>query len=229
MRPTPLLFLLILAAGGPSPARADREPSVCHGTPSHGSLENGWKLPRKGSNFLSYSWLGPLLGRTYVHSTVHAIVLDTYKALFESSPELVFVYGETGYRTGGALEFHKTHRNGLSVDFMVPVRNDEGESVPLPTSVANRWGYDLEFDGSGASGELLIDFDAISQHLYQLDLAARRRGVAVRRVIFAPELQVHLQGTTRWPYLSRHLQFSKQRSWVRHDEHYHVDFAIPCQ
>ena len=26
-----------------------------------------------------------------------------------------------------------------------------------------------------------------------------------------------------------HVQFSKQRSWVRHDEHYHVDFSIPCQ
>ena len=30
-------------------------------------------------------------------------------------------------------------------------------------------------------------------------------------------------------YLKDNIQFSKRRSWVRHDEHYHVDFAIPCK
>jgi penicillin-insensitive murein endopeptidase len=210
-------------------AFAEQEPSICHGTTSNGSLENGWKLPRKGPNFVSYSSFGGLLGRTYVHSTVRAIVVDAYSALREFSPEVVFVYGETGHKSGGAFKPHKSHRNGLSVDFMVPIRNAERESVPLPTSIGNRWGYDIDFDDSGSFGAFVIDFEAISQHLYQLDLAAKRHGVAVWRVIFAPELQVHLQSTTRWPYLSKHIQFSKKRSWVRHDEHYHVDFAVPCE
>jgi penicillin-insensitive murein endopeptidase len=222
-------LLLILTAGVPPAVFANQEPSVCHGTTSNGSLENGWKLPRKGPNFLSYSSLGGLLGRTYVHSTVHAIVLDAYKALLELSPEVIFIYGETGYKDGGELKPHKTHRNGLSVDFMVPIRNTERRSVPLPSSAGNRWGYDIEFDDSGAFGGFVVDFEAISQHLYQLDLAAKRHSVAVWRVIFAPELQVHLQSTTQWPYLSKHVEFSKKRSWVRHDEHYHVDFAVPCQ
>ncbi|OOF30883.1 hypothetical protein BZJ20_08950 [Salinivibrio proteolyticus] len=30
-------------------------------------------------------------------------------------------------------------------------------------------------------------------------------------------------------YLKQHIQLSTRRSWVRHDEHYHVDFAVPCQ
>jgi penicillin-insensitive murein endopeptidase len=75
----------------------------------------------------------------------------------------------------------------------------------------------------------VIDFEAISQHLYQLDLAAKRHGVAIWRVILAPELQIHLHHTTRWSYLSKQVQFSKKRSWVRHDEHYHVDFLVPCE
>jgi penicillin-insensitive murein endopeptidase len=112
---------------------------------------------------------------------------------------------------------------------MVPVRNADGRSVPLPTNIGNRWGYDIEFDSSGAFRGLLIDFEAISQHIYQLDLAAKRQEVAIWRVIFAPELQIHLRDTTRWSYLSNHVQLSKKRSRVRHDEHYHVDFAVPCQ
>jgi penicillin-insensitive murein endopeptidase len=224
-----LKLLLIVAAGVPLAAFADQEPSVCHGTTSNGALENGWKLPGKGPNFLAYSSLGGLLGRTYVHSTVHAIVLEAYRALEESSPGIVFVYGETGYRTGGEFKPHKSHRNGLSVDFMMPIRNAEGESVPLPTGIGNRWGYDIEFDDSGAFRGFVIDFEAISQHLYQLDLAAKRHGVAIWRVILAPELQIHLHHTTRWSYLSKQVQFSKKRSWVRHDEHYHVDFLVPCE
>ncbi|MDH5765520.1 MAG: replication initiation protein, partial [Gammaproteobacteria bacterium] len=27
----------------------------------------------------------------------------------------------------------------------------------------------------------------------------------------------------------KNIQFSTKRSWVRHDEHYHVDFSIPCK
>jgi penicillin-insensitive murein endopeptidase len=29
-------------------------------------------------------------------------------------------------------------------------------------------------------------------------------------------------------YLKQKLPFMKGKSWVRHDEHYHVDFAVPC-
>ncbi|ARB44245.1 hypothetical protein [Alloalcanivorax xenomutans] len=30
-------------------------------------------------------------------------------------------------------------------------------------------------------------------------------------------------------YLRGNIQFSTRRSWVRHDEHYHVDFDLPCE
>ena len=123
---------------------------------------------------------------------------------------------------------HKTHRNGLSVDFMVPVRRD-GKSVPLPGSARNRYGYDLQFDDRGRMGAYAIDFEALGEHLYQLDKAARANGIGIGRVIFEVPLQRHLWKTRRGPWLRRHLVFSRRPAWVRHDEHYHVDFAVACR
>lgn len=220
-----LAFILVLSA---APSAAD-EPSVCYGTTSNGRLENGWQLPGEGPNFSAYSTLGQLLGRNYVHSTVHAVILDAYAGTARTMPDAVFVYGETGFREGGELPPHKTHRNGLSVDFMVPIRDRSDQSIPLPTSVLNKWGYDLEFDGSGRLDDWRIDFSAMAEHLYQLDQAARRRGIAIWRVIFDPELQPRLEVSPRWAYLQQNLQFSTRRSWVRHDEHYHVDFELACK
>lgn len=112
---------------------------------------------------------------------------------------------------------------------MVPVLNKHGDSVALPTSVWNKWGYDLEFDNDGNLDNLKIDFDALAEHIFQLHRAAKNNGVDIWRVILAPELQAHLKGSIRWPYLEKHIEFSTKRSWVRHDEHYHVDFDLPCE
>ena len=65
--------------------------STCYGTTSNGRLENGWKLPSSGNNFTAYSLVGRLLGRTYVHSAVGAVVLEAYGALEKELPETVFV------------------------------------------------------------------------------------------------------------------------------------------
>ena len=203
--------------------------SVCFGTTSNGRLANGWKLPGEGSNYSAYSTLGHLLGRTYVHSTVHDIVVEAYARTAEAMPDVVFVYGETGFRKGGEFKPHKTHRNGLSVDFMVPIRDGDGQSIPMPTNVTNKWGYNLEFDASGRLEEWVIDYAAMAEHLYQLHQAALKRNTDIWRVIFDPELQPMLVPSPRWPYLEKNLSFSIKRSWVRHDEHYHVDFEIPCE
>jgi penicillin-insensitive murein endopeptidase len=222
------LRLLIIAVGLLAHTASANEPSLCFGTTSDGRLQNGWKLPGKGPNFSAYSTLGRLLGRTYVHSTVYDIVLDAYAQTGETIPDAVFVYGETGFSEGGEFKPHKTHRNGLSVDFLVPIRDGQGRSVPLPTNALNKWGYDLEFDESGHLNDWQIDYPAMAEHLFQLHRAARRRGVEIWRVIFDPKLQPMLKASPRWPYLKDHLKFSTKPSWVRHDEHYHVDFDVPC-
>lgn len=164
-----------------------------------------------------------------MHSSVGEVVLEAYAALEKTMPGTVFVYGETGTEEGGEFDPHKTHQNGLSVDFMVPVLNEDGESVSLPTSVLNKWGYEHEFNNDGELDDLRIDFEAIAEHIYQLHLAAMKRDGDLWRVILAPELQPYLKATNRWSYLEKNIEFSSKRSWVRHDEHYHVDFDFNCE
>jgi penicillin-insensitive murein DD-endopeptidase len=212
-----------------SPLSALAEDSICFGTVANGRVEEAVKLPSEGPNFQPYTSLGVTLGRTHVHSTVRDIVTDAYAALEKSVPGRVYVYGETGWASGGRIRPHRTHQNGLSVDFMVPVLDEEGRSVPLPGSLTNRYGYDIEFDRHGRYEGLTIDFGALAEHLYQLDRAARRRGIGLRLVIFDDVYLPALFATKRGSYLRANLPFMKARPWVRHDEHYHVDFAVKCR
>lgn len=211
------------------PCIASAEPSTCFGTTAAGRLEHGVQLPAHGRNFEGYSEVARLAGRTYVHSTVRDILVDAYAALEREQPDKVYKYAETGFAEGGPFKPHKTHRNGLSVDFMTPVKNARGESVHLPTSPLNRFGYDIEFDPSGRYEDVSIDYDALAAHIVALHKAAKAKGYDLWRVIFDPDLQAGLYATRHGDYLKRNVQVSKQPSWVRHDEHYHVDFAIPCK
>ncbi|MEO8388867.1 MAG: penicillin-insensitive murein endopeptidase [Polaromonas sp.] len=203
--------------------------SRCFGTVSHGRIEDSVKLASSGPNFSAYSTAAALAGRTHVHSQVAKIVSAAYANLYAVSPELRYVYGETGWPSGGRFRPHRTHQNGLSVDFFVPVRDQGGASVPLPTGITNRLGYDIEFDANARYAGLAIDFSAMAEHLYQLHLAAKANGAEIALVIFDPPLVPRLWGTPRGPYLQKNLPFMKGSAWVRHDEHYHVDFKIPCK
>ena len=58
---------------------------------------------------------------------------------------------------------------------------------------------------------------------------AKKQGHDLWRVIFDPDLQAPLFETHYADYLKANIQFSTKRSWVRHDEHYHVDFKIQCK
>jgi len=158
---------------------------------------------------------------------VRDIVLDAYSTLSRSMPGVHYVYGETGLARGGPMPPPRTHENGTSIDFMVPVRGQDGLSAQLPRSAQNRYGYDLEFDKTGKFGDLRIDFAAIAAHLEQLDLAARRRGLTIARVILDPDLSRHVLATPAGARI-KSLPFMKTTPWIRHDEHYHVDFAVEC-
>ena len=204
-------------------------PSVCYGTVSKGRLEHGVRLPAHGKNFTAYSPLGVSLGRTYVHSKVADIVLAAYEALQTAAADKLFVYGESGWARGGRFRPHRSHMNGLSVDFMVPVVGAGGISVTLPGWAGNQFGYGIEFDARGRYGKFEIDIEALAEHLYQLDVAARMQGAGIAMVIFDPQYLSRLFATRRGEYVKTHLKFMQGRPWVRHDEHYHVDFAVPCR
>ena len=205
------------------------EESTCYGTTSKGRLEKGIELPSSGENFVAYSAVARLAGRVYVHSQVNSIIVNAYKSLEAEQPNKVFKYAETGFKEGGQFKPHKTHRNGLSVDFMTPVLDELGQSVHLPTHPLNKFGYDIEFDSEGQYEEYEIDYVALGAHIVALHKEAVAQGVDLWRVIFDPKLQPELFKTSYGTYLKKHIQFSEKRSWVRHDEHYHVDFDISCK
>ncbi|MDH5785861.1 MAG: penicillin-insensitive murein endopeptidase [Chromatiales bacterium] len=204
------------------------EPSTCYGSTSNGKLKNGVQLPAEGENFVGYSGLAASLGRTYLHSTARDIVVDAYQQLQKELPDKVFKYAETGFAEGGPFKPHKTHQNGLSIDFMVPVLNKKGESVHLPTHPFNKFGYNIEFDGVGKFEEYTIDYEALAAHIVALHKAAEKHQATVWRVIFDPKLQPYLLKTSHAEYIKKRVNLSKKPSWVRHDEHIHVDFTIAC-
>jgi penicillin-insensitive murein endopeptidase len=211
------------------PVLVQANESTCYGTTSKGRLANGIALPSSGPNYVGYSTIAMLAGRTYVHTQVAGIIVNAYKYLEIEQPNKVFKYAETGFEEGGQFKPHKTHRNGLSVDFMTPVVNESDQSAHLPTHPLNKFGYDIEFDSNGKFDEYIIDYVALAAHIVALHKEAVTQGANLWRVIFDPKLQPELFKTPYGPYLKKHIQFSKKRSWVRHDEHYHVDFAIPCK
>ncbi len=207
----------------------DGRPSVCVGGVVGGHLINGKRLPLSGANFTAYHIAGYMAGRTFMHGLVRDAVLDAYKALEESAPEQRYVYAEAGWPFGGKFIPHRSHSNGTSVDFMVPLRTDRGAMAQVPASLFNRLGYDVKFDDDGKRDGLSIDFEAVAQHLTALDKAVRGRGIKINRVIFEPSLQRHLFKTASGQALSQRLPFMDRTAWVRHDQHYHVDFSVPCR
>ncbi len=138
---------------------------------AQGRIEDAVKLPLEGTNFRAYSPLAAGLGRTHVHEQVAAVLVRSFATLQREQPNLQFVYGETGKKHGGPMPPHRTHQNGLSVDLFVPVRDAAGRSVPLPTPVTLRFGYDIEFDAQGRWQDYRIDFDAFALWLRALRAA----------------------------------------------------------
>jgi penicillin-insensitive murein endopeptidase len=206
-----------------------QEESQCHGSTDNGYLKNGWQLPSSGKNFTAYSPVGVIAGRNYVHSKIHKVVVDAYKILEISASSKIYVYGESGFGNGGKFRPHKTHQNGLSVDFFVPVTDLKGQSIPLPTSITNKLGYGIEFVGKGEYKELRIDYAAMAAHLWALTAASDKNGVKIWRVIFDNELQKELFKVKGSEGLSKAMAFSTKKPWIRHDEHYHIDFIVPCK
>ena len=203
--------------------------SESKGTAEDGSILRAKRLPSEGANFETYSRLGSTIGRTCVHNKVRTTTVGAYEALEKSHAENVFVFGETGWCLGGG-EFspHRTHQNGTSVDFMVPVRKS-GKSVMLPHSIIDGWGYKLEFSETGKVGDYEIDFDAMAAHLLALRAAAKKEKIKIKRVILAPELQKLLFKAKDGKKVKKLFKFNKKAVWVRHDDHYHVDFDVPAE
>jgi len=201
--------------------------SKCTGTPADGSLSGAVSLPHHGANFSSYSTVGWLLGRQHVHSSVYATLVEAQQDLARHYPDQHTVFGETGWPWGGSFPPHRTHRNGTSVDVMVPVRRADATAA-FPSSLLNKFGYGIEFDHDGQWRDYRIDYDAIVTQLFAIDRAAHRNGIAIDLVIFDNTLQQQLWQARDGQRLRQRVRFSQTPAWVRHDEHFHINFAVDC-
>ncbi len=206
----------------------ENQTSTCYGNSGNGYLRQGVPLALGGDNFKSYTLLGNLLRRTFVHHKVKHVVETSFAQINKSHPQYRYLYAESGFPQGGRFRPHRTHRNGTSVDFLVPVRDEQNRVSSLPRYPWNQFGYAIDFDARGYYRDLHIDFEALALHLKILHQTAREEGSDIWRVIFDPRLQPRLFATSHGAYLQQHLQFNRRAAWVRHDEHYHVDFTVQC-
>ncbi len=107
----------------------DQTPSVVlkkHGTEV---IQNAKRMPSDGSNFSTYSRCLSTVGRTHIHSELKTVLLESYKNLEITAPHIKWIYAEMGWKNGGHFWPHKTHRNGLCVDFIVPVINQKKKNT----------------------------------------------------------------------------------------------------
>ena len=209
----------------------DSLPSNSIGSVSNGSLRNGTLIPFEGNNYRYFDSTSYLAGRCFMHQSVAKTVLDAYSALEKSAPNRIFGIMECSNKHGGKLEPHRTHQNGLSIDFMTPlIRND---SAYYGLDFLGGPHYLLEFNDDGAYAKdstVSIDFDAIALHLLTLQKEAKKHGISIEKVIFKMELKDELYASLYGEELRKSgIYITKNLTPLinsLHDDHYHVDFQL---
>lgn len=202
------------------------------GTPGSGSLENAYLIEYKTNNSRYFSPISYyLFGNGYVNSRLYNTLIQSYKECEETCPNVDFRIMECSNRKGGDMMLHRTHRNGLSVDFMVPkhkkgIQNKFYDRLGL-------WHYLLQFDSSGKlkiNKRIEIDFESIGRHIIALDNASRKNNLRVSKVILKIDLKDDFYKTKagqeikrRGIYFARNLP---QTIDMMHDDHYHIDFKL---
>jgi penicillin-insensitive murein endopeptidase len=206
------------------------EPSRPFGTTASGRLEDGHVIPPWGQGYVAYSFIGAVLGRQYVDGRVRDALTAALAVRAAAEPGRTFVVGETGWPHGGRFRPHRSHQNGRSVDVFMPVETQRGNPQMLGIWPWNKFGYGFEFDEAGRLGDLRISFESVAALLIELDHQAHERGLAIQKVFIAPEYVPHLLATPSGHHLGAlEMVLSRRPAWVRHDEHFHVDFVDEAQ
>jgi murein endopeptidase len=119
-------------------------------------LENGTQLPVEGPDWVTWNpntdSRPNLPGRLYGHeNTIRTIikVLARYRRAHPSAPRVVV--GDISLHSGGVMDQHVSHENGLDVDIYYP-RRDRWLQAPTSTAqIDRRLSQDL-LDGFVAAG-----------------------------------------------------------------------------
>lgn len=211
--------------------KGDNRPSRSTGTVSNGTLQNGKLIPFEGNNYQYFDTSSYLNDRAFVSDKVKKVLLDTYKELEREVPGRKFYIMECSDKNGGKIFPHRTHQNGLSVDFMVPlVKNGKAYYGLDNLGAVHYW---LDFDKGGKYSKdktISIDFDLVAQHILLLEGNARKNGLKISKVIIKTDLKDEL-------FASKYGQKLKESNVYivksltplinsLHDDHYHIDFEL---
>lgn len=204
-------------------------PSQSLGSISNGSLQHGRLIPFSGKNYHYFDTLSYLSERAYMHENVLETVLDAYSNLDSLLPSRHFCVMECSHKDGGNLFPHRTHQNGLSVDFMMPKLQNGLPYYGLDGLGGNH--YALTFDKNGRYSEdasIELDFNTIALHILELQKSAKQNGLTIEKVIINTDLKDELFATVNGQILMKSGIYVVQNLTPLinsvHDDHFHVDF-----
>ena len=209
----------------------DGSESVSKGTPGNGSLVNGKLVPYYGANHTYFDKQSYLAGRAFLNGHLLSGVLETYDTLFALYPNRKFGIMECANEHGGKLYPHRTHQNGLSVDFMMPLLKDGVPYYGADTLGTSH--YLMQFDDDGVytkDPSIRIDFNMVAQQILLFDAMAKKHNMGIDKVIIMIELKDELFATEYGKILkaSNIYVVKSLTSLVNslHDDHYHLDFKF---
>ncbi len=207
----------------------NKQESASLGSVSNGSLKNGKLVPFYGSNYSYFDETSYLSGRAFLNGKVLTTVLNGYDELNIQKPGRSFKIMECSHEHGGKLWPHRTHQNGLSVDFMMPKIKDNNPYYGLDSIGTNH--YWLTFNNKGQyekDTSITIDFELIAQHILILQKQAKKNNLKISKVIIKVELKDELfEGEIGQKLKESGIYIVKSLSPSvnsLHDEHYHIDF-----
>lgn len=228
------LFLLLLTAPFylPNILHSNEGESVAVGTPRKGSLENAYQIDFFNKNYRFFSWISYFfMDNGFLHSKLYQSVVDSYAECETTCPDIDFRIMECSNTEGGPMYLHKSHRNGMSIDFMTPLTRD-GKPYTLYDHLG-LWHYFLEFDADGRLSfdkEVSIDFETMAKHIIALDNATRKNGLRIRIVILKINLKAAFFKTPSGQEVKRrNIYFARKLDPFvdsMHDDHYHIDFTV---
>lgn len=207
----------------------DSNPSVSMGSVSNGNLKHGKLIPFSGNNFDYFDETSYLSGRAFLNSEVLKTILHSYESFETLQSNRKFKIMECAHQHGGKLWPHKTHQNGLSVDFMMPKLKDNLPYYGLDTLGTKH--YWLTFNNNGqynSDTTISIDFELIAQHILTLQKEARKQKLKIAKVIIKIELKDELFAGKYGKILKESGIYIVKSLTPNinslHDEHYHIDF-----
>lgn len=205
--------------------------SISKGTVGNGSLVNSRLFPFEGKNFFYFDSSSYLEGRAFLNHKLLDVILKSYSDLELKIPKRQFGIMECSSQHGGKMSPHITHQNGLSVDFMTPLKAHD--SIYSDLDKIGLAHYFLDFNNEGKyvmDNTIEIDFDAMAIHILSLNKNAALKGMKISKVILKTELLNDLFSTKYGQELKNSgIYFAQKLNTAinsLHDDHYHIDFTI---